>query len=140
MVEHVGDEQIDSYAARLHDLLAPGGRLLNHGIARLTLGDPRGGPFTQRYVFPDGAPLHLSRVLLAMERAGFVVDHVEGFASDYAETLRHWHTRFDDHLDEATRIAGAERTRVWRLYLRAARWGFMNGFTSIYQVRTAPLE
>jgi hypothetical protein len=25
--------------------------------------------------------------------------------------------------------------RVWRLYLRAARNGFLNDFTSIYQVR-----
>jgi cyclopropane-fatty-acyl-phospholipid synthase len=135
MVEHVGDDSIDAYAQRLRDLLKPDGRLLNHGIARLELGDPRGGPFTQRYVFPDGAPLHVSRILLACERAGFVVDHVEGFASDYAETLRHWYTRLDDHLDEAVRLAGPERVRVWRLYLRAARWGFLNRFTSIYQVR-----
>jgi hypothetical protein len=27
---------------------------------------------------------------------------------------------------------------VWRLYLRAARWGFMHDFTSIFQVRAAP--
>jgi cyclopropane-fatty-acyl-phospholipid synthase len=135
MVEHVGEDSIDAYALRLHDLLAPGGRLLNHGIARLELGDPRGGPFTQRYVFPDGAPLHISRILLAFERAELVVDHVEGFAEDYAETLRHWYTRLDEHLDEAIRLAGPERVRVWRLYLRAARWGFRNRFTSIYQVR-----
>jgi cyclopropane-fatty-acyl-phospholipid synthase len=138
MVEHVGEDSIDAYAQRLRDLLAPGGRLLNHGIARLTLGDPRGGPFTQRYVFPDGAPLRLSRVLLACERAGLAVDHVEGLAPDYAETLRHWYGRLDEHLDEAISLAGAERVRVWRLYLRAARWGFMNGFTTIYQVRAAP--
>jgi cyclopropane-fatty-acyl-phospholipid synthase len=135
MVEHVGEDSIDAYAQRLRELLKPGGRLLNHGIARLELGDPRGGPFTQRYVFPDGAPLHISRILLACERAGFVTDHVEGFASDYAETLRHWYTRLDDHLDEAVRLAGPERVRVWRLYMRAARWGFLNRFTSIYQVR-----
>ena len=138
MVEHVGDEHIDDYAVRLRDLLAPGGRLLNHGIARLTLGDPRGGPFTQRYVFPDGAPLPLSRMTLAFERAGLTIDHVEGFAADYAETLRHWYTRLDEHLDEARRLAGDERTRVWRLYLRAARWGFLHDFTSIYQVRATP--
>ena len=138
MVEHVGEDSIDDYAVRLRELLAPGGRLLNHGIARLTLGDPRGGPFTQRYVFPDGAPLPLSRMTLAFERAAMVVDHVEGFAPDYAETLRHWYTRFDDRLDEATRLAGAERVRVWRLYLRAARWGFLNDFTSVYQVRAKP--
>jgi cyclopropane-fatty-acyl-phospholipid synthase len=138
MVEHVGEDSIDDYAARLHELLGPGGRLLNHGIARLTLGDPRGGPFTQRYVFPDGAPLPLSRMALAFERAGLVIDHVEGFAPDYGETLRHWYTRLDDRLDEATRLAGPERARVWRLYLRAARWGFLNDFTSIYQVRATP--
>jgi cyclopropane-fatty-acyl-phospholipid synthase len=138
MVEHVGDDSIDDYAVRLRELLVPSGRLLNHGIARLTLGDPRGGPFTQRYVFPDGAPLPLSRMALAFERAGLTIDHVEGFAPDYAETLRHWYTRLDDRIDEATRLAGPERVRVWRLYLRAARWGFLNDFTSIFQVRAAP--
>lgn len=30
--------------------------------------------------------------------------------------------------------AGAERTRIWRLYLRAARRGFDVGLTSVYQV------
>ena len=35
MVEHVGEEQIDLYAQRLASLLRPGGRLLNHGIAKL---------------------------------------------------------------------------------------------------------
>ena len=86
-------------------------------------------------MFPDAEPLHLSRVLLALERAGFVTEHVEGFAADYAETLRHWAERLDARLDDAYALAGAERVRVWRLYLRAARNGFLSGFTSIYQVR-----
>jgi cyclopropane-fatty-acyl-phospholipid synthase len=134
MVEHVGNNQIDVYARRLAGLLKPGGRLLNHGIARLRHGDPEAGQFSNRYVFPDAAPLHLSRILFALERAGFVTNHVEGFREDYAETLSHWQRRLDEHLDDAIRIAGAERVRVWRLYLRAARNGFQNGFTSVYQV------
>jgi cyclopropane-fatty-acyl-phospholipid synthase len=133
MVEHVGARQIDHYARRLRALLAPGGRLLNHGIARLRHTDPDAGPFSERYVFPDAEPLHLSRVLLALERAGFVTRHVEEFAGDYAATLRSWAERLDDGLDEAVRLAGPERVRVWRLYLRAARRGFESGFTSIYQ-------
>jgi cyclopropane-fatty-acyl-phospholipid synthase len=136
MVEHVGEARIDLYAERLAALLRPGGRLLNHGIARLRHSDPPAGPFSERYVFPDGEPLHLSRVLLALERAGFATEHVEGFGSDYAETLRHWAHRLDARLGEAVRLAGAERVRVWRLYLRAARSGFESGFTSIYQVRS----
>ena len=76
-------------------LLEPGGRLLNHAIARLRHTDGEAGAFSERYVFPDAAPLHLSRVLLALERAGFEVHHVEDFRIDYAETLRHWAERLD---------------------------------------------
>jgi cyclopropane-fatty-acyl-phospholipid synthase len=138
MVEHVGNVQIDAYAQRLRDLLEPDGRLLNHGIARVRHGDPEAGPFSERYVFPDAAPLHVGRVLSAFERAGLPADHIEGFQSDYAETLRHWAMRLDENLDRAVELAGAERVRIWRLYLRAARSGFTTGFTSIYQVRAAP--
>ena len=133
MVEHVGAERIDVYARQLARLLRPGGRLLNHGIARLY--EAPSGAFNRYYVFPDSDPLPLSRVLLALERAGFVTEHVEGFRRDYAETLRHWARRLDQHLEEATHMAGPERVRVWRLYLRGARRSFESGYLSIYQVR-----
>jgi cyclopropane-fatty-acyl-phospholipid synthase len=135
MVEHVGSAQIDVYAEQVARLVRPGGRVLNHGIARLRVGEPEAGPFSERYVFPDAAPLHLSRIQTAMERAGLETEHVEGLRSDYAETLRHWARNLDDNLDEAVRLAGPERVRVWRLYVRAARRGFESGFTSVYQVR-----
>ncbi|HEY1539902.1 MAG TPA: cyclopropane-fatty-acyl-phospholipid synthase family protein [Solirubrobacteraceae bacterium] len=135
MVEHVGDAQIDRYTSTLARLLVPGGRLLNHGIAQLDPDeDPSADLFSNRYVFPDGEPLPLSRVLLSMERAGLRTTHVEGFMDDYARTLTEWTRRLDERLDEAERLAGADRTRIWRLYLRAARRGFEVGFTSVYQV------
>jgi cyclopropane-fatty-acyl-phospholipid synthase len=136
MVEHVGENQIDEYAEILAALLPRGGRLLNHGIAYLTQdGEESAGPFSERYVWPDAAPLRPSRVLGALERAGFITRHVEEFQLDYAETLRHWSERLDAHADRALELAGAQRLRVWRLYLRAARLGFETGFTSVYQVR-----
>jgi cyclopropane-fatty-acyl-phospholipid synthase len=134
MVEHVGARQIDAYATRIATLLRPGGRLLNHGIARLRHGEPEAGPFSERYVFPDAAPLHLSRMQHALEGAGVETTHVEGLRHDYDTTLSHWIERLDRNLPEAERLAGPERLRVWRLYLRAARSGFRTGFTSIYQV------
>ena len=78
MVEHVGSANIDSYARRLAGALRPGGRLLNHGIARLRHTDGEAGPFSERFVFPDAAPLHLSRIQAALERAGLETEHVEG--------------------------------------------------------------
>ncbi len=134
MVEHVGSSRIDEYARRLAALLRPDGRLLNHGIARLRHGEPEAGPFSERYVFPDAAPLHLSRVQMALEGAGFETEHVEGLRQDYVDTLSAWVDRLDANRAEAEMLAGAERLRVWRLYLRAARSGFVTGFTSVYQV------
>jgi cyclopropane-fatty-acyl-phospholipid synthase len=136
MSEHVGERQIDRYGQSLFTLLRPGGVLLNHAIASLDPNEePLEEPFTMRYVFPDGEPLPLSRVQLALERAGFHTEHIEGFSEDYSVTLRHWTERLEERLEEARALAGAERTRIWRLYLRAARLGFDTGYTVVYQVR-----
>ena len=135
MVEHVGEIRMDLYARTLAGLLEPGGRLLNHGIARLRPSSAEAGGFSERYVFPDAAPQLLSRVQLALERAGFQTLHVEGYGEHYARTLTHWIENLERNAAQAERLAGAERMRVWRLYLRAARNGFQTGFSSIYQVR-----
>jgi cyclopropane-fatty-acyl-phospholipid synthase len=136
MAEHVGQTQIDAYAQSLFRVLKPGGVVLNHAISLMRPEeDPLADKFTMRYVFPDGEPLLLSRVQLAFERAHFYTEHVEGFMTDYAMTLRHWHDRLDERLDEAERLAGKERLRVWRLYLRAARHGFEVGYTAVYQIK-----
>ena len=135
MVEHVGESRIDEYARKLASVLAPGGALLNHGVAALRPDDDASDDaFTNRYVFPDAEPLYLSRIQLGLERAGLVSEHVEGFARDYAITLSHWANRLDERLDDARRLAGSQRTRVWRLYLRGARLGFETGYTGVYQV------
>ena len=135
MVEHVGSANIDAYARQLHSVLRPGGLLLNHGIARLRHTDAEAGQFSQRFVFPDGAPLHISRVLAAIEAAGMEPTHVEGFRTDYARTLTEWTSNLEADLARAEALAGSERLRVWRVYLRAARRGFENGMTSIFQVK-----
>jgi len=135
MVEHVGEERIDLYMRTLNGLLKPGGRLLNHGIAKLMDFETKDeGAFSERFVFPDGVPLPLSRIELAMERTDLVTTHIEGLPEDYAETLRYWIASFEGRYDEAVRLAGAERARVWRVYLRAARQGFQTGWASVYQV------
>jgi cyclopropane-fatty-acyl-phospholipid synthase len=135
MVEHVGEERIELYIRTLHGLLRPGGRLLNHGIAKLQDFDAKDeGPFSERFVFPDGVPLPLSRIIQAMERTGLATRHVEGIAEDYAETIKHWIERYESRYDEAVRLAGEERARVWKLYLHAARQGFVTGWASVYQV------
>ena len=134
MIEHVGGSQVDAYAAAVAALMRPGGRFLCQGIGKLPPSEHRPSEFSRRYVFPDGQLLHLSRMLRAFELAGLENVHAEAFRGDYAETLRQWAERLDERLDEAHQLAGPERTRVWRLYLRTARHAFSDGFASLFQM------
>ena len=136
MVEHVGEVNIDEYARCVAGALQEDGRALIHGIIRVPPerdGVHKGGDFSNRYVFPDGELLNISRTLLAFERAGLETQHVENIHQHYAETLRYWVQKLESDLERAERIAGPERLRVWRLYLRAARNGFETGQTAVCQ-------
>ncbi|WP_026549457.1 cyclopropane-fatty-acyl-phospholipid synthase family protein [Arthrobacter sp. Br18] len=135
MSEHVGRAEIGRYATRLQDLLRPGARLLNHAIswnAGETLPDP--DSFIPRYVFPDGEMLGLAEVVGVLESAGLEVIDVEALRQHYALTLRAWVRNLEEHWDEAVRIVGAGRARVWRLYLVVSAVGFETGLTGVNQV------
>lgn len=135
MSEHVGREQTPSYAAALYALLKPGGRLLNHAIswnAGPTSPDP--DSFIPRYVFPDGEMISLGEMVTALEGARFEVLDVEALRRHYALTLRAWVRRLEENWDDAVRLAGSGRARVWRLYMASSAVGFENGLTGVNQV------
>ena len=134
MAEHVGRAAMPGYVAALHDLLAPGGRLLNHAIA-WSAGETtwNGDTFIARYVFPDGELLSLADTVQALE-ARFAVLDVEALRRHYALTLRAWVELLDKHWDEAVGLVGEGRARVWRLYMAAAALSFENGKLGVNQV------
>jgi cyclopropane-fatty-acyl-phospholipid synthase len=136
MFEHVGAAKLDEYFTRLYALLTPGGRLLNHGIARRPGPSPafaRRG-FIDRYVFPDGELHEVGSVVSRIQTAGFEARNVEGLREHYAQTLRHWVANLEAHWDEAVSLVGVGRARVWRLYMAASAINFDAGRTNIYQV------
>lgn len=135
MSEHVGRAQTPAYAAALFGLLRPGGRLLNHAIswnAGPTSPDP--DSFIPRYVFPDGEMISLGEMVSALETARFEVLDVEALRRHYALTLRAWVSRLEQNWEQAVRLVGEGRARVWRLYMAASAIGFENGLTGVNQV------
>ncbi|MFJ5860252.1 class I SAM-dependent methyltransferase [Pseudarthrobacter sp. NPDC092439] len=135
MSEHVGREQTPGYAAALYALLKPGGRLLNHAISwNAGPTDPDPDSFIPRYVFPDGEMISLGEMVTALEAARFEVLDVEALRRHYALTLRAWVRRLEENWDEAVRLAGGGRARVWRLYMASSAVGFENGLTGVNQV------
>ena len=134
MFEHVGADQLGTYFSRMYSLLAPQGRLLNHGISRPAGQGPiKSNSFLQRYVFPDGELEEIGTVVSAIQRAGLEVRHVETLREHYALTLRAWVRNLEESYTEAVRLAGAGRARVWRLYLASSALGFERGEIEVYQ-------
>ncbi len=138
MFEHVGLRHLDEYFAAIHGRLRPGGVAMNHGI---TAADPdsrsvgRGaGEFIGRHVFPNGELPHVSLAIQSISRAGLELVDAESLRRHYARTLWHWSDRFEANRQAALRIAGEERTRVWRAYLAGCAYGFEQGWMNIYQL------
>jgi cyclopropane-fatty-acyl-phospholipid synthase len=135
MSEHVGREQMPHYVSRLHELLRPGGRLLNHAISwNAGPTDPDPDSFIPRYVFPDGEMLSLGEMVTALETDRLEVLDVEALRRHYALTLRAWVRRLEDHWEEAVKAGGEGRARVWRLYMAASALGFEDGTTGVNQI------
>jgi cyclopropane-fatty-acyl-phospholipid synthase len=140
MFEHVGLSRLAQYFDRLHELLRPGGRLLNHGISRMPGGRPgfhRRG-FIDRYVFPDGELHEVGSVVSRIQQSGFEVRHVENLREHYALTLRAWVANLEANWDDAVAHVGPARARVWRLYMAASAVNFEAGHTQIHQVLAVP--
>ena len=145
MAEHVGLSQLGEYADRLHSLLSPGGRVLNHAISRRPgpPGDPHGDKtsFIDRYVFPDGELQPLSTIVEVLEAAGLEVRDVESLREHYADTLRAWVANLEQNWDKAVQLSSAGRVRVWRLYMAGSALGFQSnrlGVNQVLAVRPGP--
>jgi cyclopropane-fatty-acyl-phospholipid synthase len=133
MAEHVGKKNMVDYLRRLHDLVRPGGRVMNHAIASIGGSRMGGRHFMHRYVFPDGELLDLGDTVLAMEAAGFEVRDVENLREHYATTLRHWVANLEQRWDDAVALVGEGRCRVWQLYMSASINGFDDAGVQLYQ-------
>jgi cyclopropane-fatty-acyl-phospholipid synthase len=136
MFEHVGKARLAEYLERLHDLLRPAGRLLNHGISRPPSRQARfaRASFIDRYVFPDGELHEVGSVVTAAQEAGLEARHLESLREHYALTCRAWVRNLMGRWDDAVAEAGLARARIWRLYLTASALNFEAGRTAVHQL------
>ena len=140
MYEHVGIGNYPAYFAKLNRLLRDRGLLLNHGLtrrvkrsrrrARRVVAEKR---LLLKYIFPGSELDHIGHSLEAMEAEGFEIRDVESWREHYALTTRHWHRRLLANRESAIAEVGAEKVRIWLLYLAGASLALGDGALRIYQ-------
>lgn len=137
MGEHVGQDNYPVYAAQLHKLLLPHGRLLLQQMSRGAAGAntaPGGGAFMESYVAPDMYMRPLGETLNFLEAAGLEVVDVHSLREHYVWTVRPWLDTLQDNKTEAIRLVGEEQFRVWLLYLAGAALAFEENRMGVHQM------
>lgn len=122
MMEALGDKYLETYFAKIHEILAPNGLA---ALQYITCPDSRHGQmkrgidWIQKHIFPGSLLLSIGRVSQAARRTGDLFLHnLDDHGLDYARTLREWHTTFNARLDEVKAHGFDDRfIRRWNYYL-----------------------
>ena len=138
MVEAVGQRWWPTYLDAIARNLKPGGRAalqfisMEHGSFDRYARNP---DFIQTYIFPGGLLLDEPRFEALARERGLSWDDRDGFALNYAETLKRWRERYDAAV-AGGRLAGfsEEFHGLWRYYLMYCEGGFRGGLIDVAQV------
>ncbi|MDH1255318.1 cyclopropane-fatty-acyl-phospholipid synthase family protein [Comamonas thiooxydans] len=146
MFEHVGSANLQEYFETIYSMLRPGGLALVHGItaggvSNVELGAGM-GEFINRYIFPGGELMHVSRVLHDLAASGLEMVDTENLRPHYARTLWAWSDGLEARLGEAQIILqaqydeekAAKALRAYRLYLAGSAMGFEHGWIALHQM------
>jgi cyclopropane-fatty-acyl-phospholipid synthase len=132
MSEHVGQEQYPVYAATLHRLVRPGGRVLVQAMSHPSA--PGGGAFIERYVAPDMhmRPVWETAALLA--RPGLELRDIESIREHYVWTVDAWARTLERRWAEIVDLIGEPAARIWRLYLAGGALTFAENRMGVDQL------
>ena len=136
MFEHVGAAHYDQFFSVIARTLKSNGVAVIHSIGRRS---PPGGSDTwiSKYIFPGSYVPALSEVMAAVERSGLWATDVEILRLHYADTLAHWHDRFQQNRGRARAIYDERFCRMWEFYLAACEMMFRNGELMVFQIQLA---
>jgi cyclopropane-fatty-acyl-phospholipid synthase len=144
MLEAVGDAYLETYFAKCHEVLKPGGLL---ALQMITCPDSRYDSlrkrvdWIQKHIFPGSLLLSVHRVNEALRRTGDLFLHdLKDLGLSYAETLRRWRIAFHQN-EPAVRDLNFDTRfiRKWNYYLSYCEAAFaMRNISVVQAVYTRP--
>lgn len=133
IADHIGEQYLPDYLAKVHAALKPGGLFLTHGITNESAQDAS-SEFINHQLYPQGALTTFPHLLQHMDAAKFDVFNVEGLRRHYVMTLHQWLAGLEANHETVASIVGERTYRMWRLYMTASAIQFEQGVTGIHQI------
>jgi cyclopropane-fatty-acyl-phospholipid synthase len=144
MMEALGDEYLEVFFAKVHEVLKPDGLV---AVQYITVPDSRHGDlkrgidWIQKHIFPGSLLLSVTRVGQAMQRTGDLFLHqLEDLGLHYERTLRMWFENFNARLEGVRELGFDDRfIRKWNYYLQYCEAAFaMRNISVVHAVYTRP--
>jgi cyclopropane-fatty-acyl-phospholipid synthase len=134
MFEHVGQSHYGEFFRKIRELMTDDGVCVLHSIGRM---GPPGltSPWLVKYIFPGGYAPALSEPIATIERTGLWITDVEILRLHYAETLRHWHQRFQSNRDKVRTLYDERFCRMWEFYLQLCEVGYRRLNWMVFQIQ-----
>jgi cyclopropane-fatty-acyl-phospholipid synthase len=129
MIEAIGHQYLDTYFAKVGDLLKPDGEAL---VQAITIEDHRYAQalksvdFIKRHIFPGSFIPSVSAMTNSIARASDLrLFNLEDIGPSYALTLKAWRVRFNAQLKQVEALGYDNRfIRMWDFYLAYCEGGF----------------
>lgn len=136
MFEHVGVHHYGEFFAKINALLDDDGLMVLHSIGHMS---PPGtaSPWLRKYIFPGAYSPALSEVFPVVEQASLWVTDLEFLRVHYAETLKHWHQRFEENRAAIAAMYDERFCRMWEFYLISAEMMFRTGSQLVFHMQLA---
>ena len=144
MMEALGDRYLETYFAKIHEVLKPGGLV---ALQYITVPDSRhtelkrGIDWIQKHIFPGSLLLSVGRVNTALHRTGdLFLHHLEDLGASYAQTLHAWWETFNARADEVCALGfDARFIRKWNYYFQYCEAAFaMRNISVVQAIYTRP--
>ncbi|MCX6978449.1 MAG: cyclopropane-fatty-acyl-phospholipid synthase [Verrucomicrobia bacterium] len=144
MMEAIGDRYLETYFAKIDEVLKPGGLV---GLQYITVPDcrhlelKRGIDWIQKHIFPGSLLLSIGRVNSALHRtSNLFLHHLEDLGLSYAKTLHLWWETFNARSQDVLALGFDDRfIRRWNYYLQYCEAAFtMRNISVVQAIYTRP--
>lgn len=116
MIEHVGLKALSGYVKVISRCLNDNGTALLHFIGKRRANKDL-SPFINKYIFPGGYIPTLADISSAIAKTDLHITDVECWHTHYAQTLRAWRTRCEQHKQAIITDFDERFWRMWLFYL-----------------------
>ncbi|NNL86407.1 MAG: class I SAM-dependent methyltransferase [Myxococcales bacterium] len=134
MFEHVGVSHYGEFFDKVNELMPDDGLMVLHSIGHMS---PPGtaSPWLRKYIFPGAYSPALSEVFTSVEQKSLWVTDLEFLRIHYADTVRHWHDRFEANRKTVAEMYDERFCRMWEFYLISAEMMFRTGSQLAFQMQ-----